>query len=410
MTSAQRSILAVAMLTQGIAVGLTVAIVPIFLEPLELAFDAPRTVIAGGQILIMLTLTVGSIVTGIVLDRGHVRAAMLVGACGMISAQVLASVAPNLWVLGLAAGLAGFSIPPLGPLTAGKLITHYFDQGRGRAMGLMSVGPPLGSGIFAALAGWLLLTTEWRGVFQLFAVIAAVVVIPLIILIVPRHFDDVPAASDSSSDPGSAVASTGESDEGATAGQSMADVVRSPAFLWAGGMFAIVAGVTTGWTVHIAAYLGAVGLDEATRSNVLAVQFWMGVPGSIVFGVLADRIGLKTLLFGSIVTTAACYGAFSFEPAPVLVTGLSALVGFSMGGVIPLYMMLLGKTIGPESLGRAMGLSNLMMLPVMSIAVLVAASLFESNGNYRFALTVLAIALLGGLICLLGAHRSSRVA
>ena len=145
MTSTQRSILAVAMLTQGIAVGLTVGIVPIFLEPLELAFDAPRTVIAGGQILIMLTLTIGSIVTGIVLDRGHVRAAMLVGACGMISAQVLASVAPNLWVLGLAAGLAGFSIPPLGPLTAGKLITHYFDQGRGRAMGAGRRAAPHGS-------------------------------------------------------------------------------------------------------------------------------------------------------------------------------------------------------------------------------------------------------------------------
>ena len=407
MTSTQRSILAVAMLSQGIAVGLTVAIVPIFLEPLELAFDAPRTVIAGGQIVIMMTLTVGSILTGIVLDRGHVRAAMLAGAVGMISAQLLAAFAPNLWVLGLAAGLAGFSIPSLGPLTAGKLITHYFDQDRGRAMGLMSIGPPLGSGIFAALAGWLLLSSEWRDVFKLFAVIAAVFVIPLVLLIVPRHFDDVPAASAMKSDP-DAVPS--EAAEGTGDGQSMGNVVRSPAFLWAGGMFAIVTGIATGWTVHVAAYLGSVGLDEATRSNVLALQFWMGVPGSIVFGILADRIGLKTLLFSSIATTAACYGVFAMEPAPLVVTGLSALAGFSMGGIIPLYMMLLGKSIGPESLGRAMGMSNLLMLPVMSAAVMIAAALFESNGNYRFALAIFAFTLLGGIFCLLGAHRSSRVA
>ena len=100
------------------------------------------------------------------------------------------------------------------------------DRGRGRAMGLMSVGPPLGSGIFAAFAGWLLLTTEWRDVFQLFAAIAGVVVVPLIVLIVPRHFDDVPAASDSSADTGLAIELAAKSGEVASAGQSMADVVR----------------------------------------------------------------------------------------------------------------------------------------------------------------------------------------
>jgi len=44
MTSHQRSILAVAMLTQGVSIGLSFGIFPILLEPLEEAFDAPRTV------------------------------------------------------------------------------------------------------------------------------------------------------------------------------------------------------------------------------------------------------------------------------------------------------------------------------------------------------------------------------
>ena len=54
MTSNQRSILAVALLTQGVAVGLTYGILPVFLQPLETAFAAPRTQISSGQILIML--------------------------------------------------------------------------------------------------------------------------------------------------------------------------------------------------------------------------------------------------------------------------------------------------------------------------------------------------------------------
>jgi len=61
MTPAQRSILAVAMVSQGIAVGQTIGILPILLEPLESTFATPRTTVAAGQILIMLALTFSSI-------------------------------------------------------------------------------------------------------------------------------------------------------------------------------------------------------------------------------------------------------------------------------------------------------------------------------------------------------------
>ena len=107
MTAQQRSILAVAMISQGVAVGLTMGILPVFLEPLEAAFEAKRTVIAAGQILIMLALTIGSLVTGAALDRGHARSVMLIGAGLMVSAMVVASLATNLVVLGLAALMAG---------------------------------------------------------------------------------------------------------------------------------------------------------------------------------------------------------------------------------------------------------------------------------------------------------------
>lgn len=385
---------------QGIAVGQTIGILPILLEPLEAAFDAPRTTIATGQILIMLAITLSSLATGVVLDRGHVRRVMLAGASCLVLALLLASCATSLPLLGLSALLAGAAVPSIGPLTAGKLVTHYFVEGRSKAMGLMSIGPPLGSGLFAALAGWLLVELAWWQMLRVLAVVALLGLFPMILSVVPRRFDDA-----SPEDLGRAVAPAEGGDASADSPvpvPSMLEVLRRPAFLWAGLMFALVTGISSAWTVHAAAYLGGRGLDEAARSNVLALQFWMGVPGSIVCGALAERVGVSRLLGFVVMATAACYAGFAIAPSASVVTVLSAMVGFAGGGVLPLYLVLLGMRVGPASLGRSIGLSNLMMLPVMSVAVLFAASLFEAQSSYTVVLWVFTAGFLAGLACLFG--------
>lgn len=417
MTHAQRSILLVAMSCQGIAVGQTIGLLPILLEPLESAFQAPRTTIAAGQILIMLALTFSSILTGVLLDRGGVRRVMLTGAACLVVAQLLASFATSLPLLGLAALLAGAAVPSIGPLTAGKLVTHYFDEGRGRAMGLMSIGPPLGSGVFAALAGWLLGEMDWAQSLRVLAAIAALGLFPMILRVVPRRFEDVPpehrglaaSVTEEAATRAPSIA-IGEAGGGVTPAParapSMLDVFRSPAFLWAGSMFALVTGISSAWTVHAAAYLGGFGLDEAARSNVMALQFWMGVPGSVVCGALAERIGVTRLLGLVLAAATLCYVGFAMATSAAAVTMLAGFGGFAVGGVLPLYLMLLGLRVGPDALGRSIGLSNLMMLPVMSVAVLFAAAVFEAQASYAPVLWVFAVGLFGSLICLLGGRSS----
>lgn len=394
MTAQQRSILAVAMISQGVSVGLTMGVLPVFLEPLEAAFDAPRTAIASGQILIMLALTGGSLVTGAALDRGHARSVMLVGAGLIIVALLLASIATNLYTLALAALIAGAAVPPTGPITAATLVTRNFDEERGRALGLMSMGPPLGSGLFAALAGWALIRFEWREVFVLFAGIAAVALIPAILRVVPARYETATASAGGAAEPG----------------VTLFDVLKQPAFLWAGGLFALATGIAMGWTVHVAAYVGGAGFDEAEAARLLGVQFWMGVPGALFFGVLSDRVSLTALFVMMLGAVAACLGGFALEPATSVVVVLCIVSGFAMGGMVPLYMMLLGRRMGPYAMGRAMGLSNLLMLPVMAASVLYAASVFEATDGYASALVVFSFVLVLAVGCLFGSNWQARSA
>lgn len=420
MTPTQRSILLVVLLAQGVSVGLTYGILPVFLEPLEVAFDAPRTWISAGQILVMLALTSGGILTGAILDRGHARLVMIAGAMLMAAAQVVAGTATGLPMLALAALMAGFAVPSIGPLTGASLITRAFDEDRGRALGLMSIGPPLGSGLFAALAGWGLIVLDWRGTFLLFAAVPVVLLVPLIVWGVPMRFETTGGVPEAPATPPEALVPVGGEGMPAPLPHDPATrpgphaptppasaVLGRPVFWWTAAVFALVAGITTGWTVHVAAYLGGVGLDAAARSGVLAAQFWMGIPGALVFGLLADRVGPGRPFLALILLQALTFLAYAFFATPLVVTLLGLAMGFAAGGFVPLYMMLLGSRVGPDSVGRAMGFSTLLMLPVMAGSVLLAAALFEADGSYVRSVIVFSLGMVAAIACLLGSNWSA---
>jgi len=380
----QRSIPAVAMVTQGVAIGLAYGIFPLLLEPLETAFDASRTTISAGQILITVALVAGGIVAGSVLDRGYARRVMLAGALLISGAFALASVAPNLWVLGIAAAALGFAVPSIGPLAGGSLITRSFDEERGRALGLMSMGPPLGSGLLAALVGSMLLQFDWRQIFLLLSGLSLFLTLPIIWIYIPPRIE--PAEG------------------GGASAVGFAAVMRMRGFWWTAGIFAIASGIIMGWTAHLAAFLGEVGLDTTQKSGLMAALFWMGVPGALVFGMLADRFRLTTLFAVMLGGLTSIFALFAMGVSAGVVAILSVCFGFLFGALIPLFMMLLGEKLGPQVLGRAMALANLMMLPVMAASLLFSAAVYEEQGSYASAFAVLTLGMLASIGCVVGAR------
>ncbi len=392
MQAFQIRLLLAIMLTQAFAIGLSYGIYPIFLQPLEASFDASRTLISAGQIIIMVAMSVGGVLVGTALDNGHPRRIMLAGATLMGTAFALGAVAEQLWLLGLVAFAIGLCIPAIGPLVSAGLVTRFFLSERGRALGLMSIGPPLGSGVFAALSGVLLPAYGWQLSFAVFSALCLLVLLPVIWAVIPARFPESPSRAG-----------------GSGASQSrVIDVARRPAFFWTVLSYALMVGTMTAWTVHVAAFLGTHGLSAAAQSMVLAVSFWMGIPGALLSGFMADRWPAQRLFATMLVVLAAMLMLFSLHPKASVLVVLVASSGLLTGGVVPLYTMMLGQRLPTEDFGKAMGLSNLFVLPVMAVAVIVAASLFERHGDYRLALHGLAGLATLAVFCLLLSNHYAR--
>ncbi|MFK8021014.1 MAG: MFS transporter [Pseudomonadales bacterium] len=394
MNKQQRSLLAAVTVTQCFAVGLTYGIFPVFLQPIELAFNASRTVVSSGQILLMSAMAIGGLAVGSALDKGYPRRIMITGALVMAGAFALAALSAQLWMLAIAAFAAGLTLPSVGPLVSAGLITRYFTKNRGKALGIMSVGPPLGSGIFAALAGFMLPQLGWQITFACFAVLCLLVLLPVIIWTIPVRF---PVA-----EPPQATLSATDS---VSAPDNMMAVVRQPVFFWTVLAYATTLGISIGWTVHTAAFLGALGLSTTEQSTVVALSFWMGIPGALLFGFLADKIQPRRLFALMIVSMACMLLTFSSDLDPFwLIAGIATL-GFVTGGAIPLYTMLLGERVATENFGKAMGVSNLFVLPTMAFAVITCSQIVEKNQSYSEALLVLIVVLFLAFLCLLRSNQ-----
>lgn len=383
MNALQRRLLFTVTVSQGFAIGMSYGTFPLFLQPLEDSFDASRTVISSGQIIVMLAMSLGGLVVGSHLDKGYPRRIMMFGAALIIAAFAAGSLANQLWMLAIVAFAIGCCFPAIGPLMGAGLVTRYFVADRGRALGLMSIGPPLGSGLFAALAGFCIPIIGWQGTLAMFAGLST--------LLLPLIWWNVPASFPTAENAGLAQTLTKS---------TMFDVLRRRVFLWTVFAYALLMGTTMAWTVHIAAFLATIGMDALQQASVLALSFWMGIPGALIFGYLADRIKPVLLFACMIGLSGVALILYAQNPAPGIVVGLVAMAGFAMGGAIPLYSMLLSQRVDESEFGKAMGVSNLFILPVMGVAVLSSASLYEHYANYNLALLFLAGMLCISLLCL----------
>ncbi len=364
-----RRAVTIALTTQAVAIGTTFGSFSLFVQPLERAFGAARWQVSLGPALLVVGLAIGGMTLGPIMDRGAIRPVMLGAAVCQALALLLASQATSLVSLGIVCFGLGLTVPPLGPLGGSTLVGRSVSQERGRALGIMNMGAPLGSLAFAALAGFTLEAWGWRATLLLFAGVSAAINIPAAWL-VPRVVESAGAADD----------------EDVDAGWSMAQLARSPAFLLLGLVFAVGAGVGAGWSSQLAPYLDGLGLSVRDAALVIAAGSGIAVVGTLLLGSLADRVSPALLLGGALGVGSLCWIAYASE-ASVSVAIVAVLVfGVIAGGLMPLYIHLVAQRFGTASLGRAMGLTNLLMLPMSAAAGPLAAAAHDATGSYRTAL------------------------
>ncbi|MBM4440464.1 MAG: MFS transporter [Candidatus Rokubacteria bacterium] len=342
----------------------------VFLKPISETMGWSRTGISTVALLNWLGMGLGSFVWGALSDRIGTRAVVLCGGVLLGAGLVTASQAATLGQFQLSFGvLVGFATGSFyAPVTAAA--TRWFTQNRSLAVALVSSGIGLGTFTIGPLARALINAYDWRLAMLVIGDLCWLVVIPAALLIRPAPADVARQAAASGNVGGREY----------TAGAAL----RTPQF-WAIALthFACCA-AHSGPIFHMVTHAIDRGVTALTAATVLGVSGMASVTGRVVCGVLADRYGAKPVLIVGLVIQALSVTVYLVTNTAASFYGLALVFGFSYGGVMPLYAILVREYFGERIMGTAYGAVFLVSTLGMALGAWSGGWIFDAFGSYAW--------------------------
>lgn len=344
---------------------------PVYLQPMAEATGWSRADIS-------LAMTIGFIVMGIagfgwgtLSDRIGPRPVVLMAAALLGAGLLLASQAPNVLVFQFAyGGLVGASGGAFfAPIISATL--SWFDKNRGLAISLVSIGGGVAPMTMSPLAGYLTEIMGWRGAMFWIALGALVVVIPASFLIRRSPaLDNPPVPAASSAAPARQASGFG--------------VLRTPQFLVLAGTFFLCCAAHSGPIFHTVSYAMICGATLTAATGVYAIEGLSGLFGRLLFGVLADRVGVRKVIVGGLVLQAVGIYAYIYLSEINQFYMLAAVLGLAYGGVMPLYSVLAREYFPPRLMGTVLGAMTMTSSIGMAAGPVAGGWLYETYGTYHW--------------------------
>ncbi|OBQ70442.1 MFS transporter [Mesorhizobium erdmanii] len=362
-------IVAAGALMSCVAIG-TMFSLAIFLEPMALDTQWSRAGISSAMTLNFLVMGLGGFAWGALSDRFGARIVVAIGAALLGLALVVASRAGSLLTFqvsyGVLVGLAASAF--FAPMIA--LTTAWFDTNRGLAVSLVSAGMGVAPMTISPFARWLISAYEWRTAMFDIGIMAWVLLLPAVPLV---RQPPKPAMADAASVP---VA------EGA--GMSVAQALRSPQFIVLGLTFFACCAAHSGPIFHMVSYAMLCGVAPMAAVTIYSVEGLAGLGGRLLYGVLADRLGVKPVLVAGLAIQAIVIAAYLSVSQLDQFYMLAVIFGATYGGVMPLYAVLAREYFGQRILGTVFGAATMLSSLGMALGPLAGGMIFDAYASYHW--------------------------
>jgi MFS family permease len=363
-------IVAAGALMTCVAVG-TMFSLAVFLQPMADETGWSRASISSGMTLNFLAMGVAGFIWGTLSDRYGARIVVLAGAILLGLGQVLASLATSPLAFELTYGLlVGFATGAFfAPMIA--TVSNWFETNRSLAVSLVSAGMGVAPMTISPFARWLIESYGWRSAMLTIGIGAWILLIPAALLI--RR----PPAATSADAAGSAAMANGSS---LTAAQAL----RSPEFIILALTFSFCCAAHSGPIFHMVSYAISCGVPAMYAVSVYSVEGLAGLGGRLLFGVAADRLGVKRVLVAGLLTQAVVIGSYAFINRLGEFYTLAVIFGTVYGGVMPLYATLAREYFGPRIMGTVFGAATLVSSIGMASGPLIGGWIFDAYGTYAW--------------------------
>jgi sugar phosphate permease len=277
-----------------------------------------------------------------------------------------------------------------GPLPSQVLLSRWFDQDRGKAMGFAYLGIGIGGAIVPLLAHWLIVVFGWHTALIALGTLMIVIAFPLA-WFVREWPPQRPIATD------------------AAALVPLGPVLRNPLFylLMVGSMCSI--GAVGGTVQNLKLYLS---LDRQYSQQLIAQVLSLVLLGSLIgrvlMGYLADRWARQRVMLLIYSLVAISIPVLFLVSGPLGLYGFALLFGIGLGGDYMIIPLMAADLFGVQALGRLLGIVLTADGVAEATVPMLVATLRDRTGSYGAGFAVLVVLAVLGAVAVTLLPRSQR--
>src|SRR4051812_12162077 len=365
-------------------VGLALYGLPFYYDFMVTEFGWSRTQVTSGNAISKLIVgPLFGFLAGWIVDRFGPRRLMMAGILMAGGALIGLAHMTALWMFYLFYIFNALGYVCGGPLPNQVLLSRWFDQARGKAMGFAYLGIGIGGYLVLKLSPRLVDAFGWRGALQCLGVLIIVVALPLAYFVRDQPETGAPGRGGAAATPASVT--------------PIRDLFRNPAFylLAIGSMCSI--GAVGGTNQHLKLFLSLdMKYTQDASATIASTVLACSIAGRLLMGWLADRIARKHVMLLIYLLIVAAIPLLFFSASRPMMYVFAAIFGLGLGGEYLIIPLMAAELFGVKALGRLLGI----VVTADGIAEaglpMVIGHLRDRTGSYQIGFSVLiGVALLG---------------
>ena len=334
-------------------------------------------------------------IAGIIIDRVGVRSLMVSGMFLLSATFYFYAKSDSLADMYIIHIFQGIVLSVSGMVINVVLISKWFNDNRGLAIGVLLAGTSVGNGIFPQINTYLLTISDgdWRQVMMWLALIPLAYA-PILFALIKEKPEDVETKENNEAKNDFKASSI----EG---GFTLQETLMSSNF-W----FLSVMAFCTFYSIlamigHVFLMLDGEGYSPQISATGVSIIFIGGFIGKVISGKLAEMIGRKIVLVGGVAMMLAgslLIVSSIFYKNPLLIWIGLTLYGTGWGGLYTLIQLLVADLFGLIAIGKIMGVINIIDTIGGGLGPIITAVIYDSTQNYLMPFLVISALLVIALI------------
>jgi MFS family permease len=377
--------------------GITVNTLPVFFPVLQAEFGLTAQQITLAPSLLFLLTAIFSLFFGTLVERFGTRLLMVLGSIAFVAIYLMFAGITAYWqFLGIYV-LFAVAIILTGILPSVLLVTRWFEQRRGLAMGILLVGSSLGAAIFPNIVSPIIKNSGWRtAALVLSGIMAVCVFLPMFFLV-----RNSPADKNTTPDGLPVKASFGAAS--VPEGFTLQEALRMPVFYLLAFVTAVMWFCIVGVTQNQTIFFKDIGMDAAFSTRILTIFGMSAVIGKLLFGWLSDRFDKRLIMLLATINLtigSAILRIVDTNPSQLAIV-YAIIYGVGFSGAFTMIQVVIAEYFGGKSYPKILGMFTMIDTLAGSAGAVILGTIRTNAGSYIPSFTLMVALGAISIVCVI---------